>query len=206
MREQFLQGADVVLAAVSDERVAAAWDDACILAGQTIGSLAGHLARGGVWVVGDYLDAEPPTGSVDYETAAAYFAAVGAGLTEDDHAAIRERGATVASRGHAAIVEDLTGRLESLRPRLAAEPADRQLAAFAGRSMRLNDYLWTRIVEQVVHLDDLARSLHIEPWANPTDADALVISCGAEIGRLRHGGPSMIRTLYRSGPTVLPVL
>ena len=70
MRDLFLANAAVVLAAVSDPAVANAWDDDSILEGQTIGSLAGHLARGSVWVVGDYLDPDPPDRPVDFEIAA----------------------------------------------------------------------------------------------------------------------------------------
>ena len=63
-----------------------------------------------------------------------------------------------------------------------------------------------RIVEQVVHLDDLARSIGAEPWSNPLGADALVIACGAEIGRLRSGSAAMVRALFRDDQSVLPVL
>jgi hypothetical protein len=78
---------------------------------------------------------------------------------------------------------------------------------FAGKVMRLDDYLATRIVEQVVHLDDLARSLNIDPWPNPPGAEAIVIQFGAEVGRLRHGGTAMLRALYRGEPDpALPVL
>jgi hypothetical protein len=74
------------------------------------------------------------------------------------------------------------------------------------RRSRLDDYLLTRLVEQVVHLDDLARSLGVEPWPNAPEAQALVISCGAEIGRRRFGDAAMIRALYRADVGVLPVL
>lgn len=208
MRQQFLAGAETVLAAVADRRVAEAWSQPSILDDQTVGSLAGHLARGAVWVVDDYLDRPVPgEASVDFETAAAYYAAVSEGLTVSDHAAIRERGSQVAETGHRAVVDRLGDALAELRRRLATEPADRLVTVYGSAVMRLDDYLWTRIVEQVVHLDDLARSLGIEPWSNPPDAEALVIGCGAEIGRLRRGGGPMIRTLFReTTPGTLPVL
>lgn len=178
-----------------------------MLAGQTIGSLAGHLARGGVWVVGDYLAADPPGPDVDVDTAAHYFATIGEQLTDEDHEAIRARGASIAADGHAAVVRRLEDRLPGLADALHEAPAGRTVAVFAGRVMRLDDYLWTRIVEQVVHLDDLARSLGIEPWPHPPDAAALVVACGAEIGRLRFGDDAMIRALFRSGfAAALPVL
>jgi hypothetical protein len=207
MREQFLAGADVVLAAVADPRVGVAWERPSVLADQTIGSLAGHLARGGVWVVGDYLDVPIADGPVTFGTAAEYFAGVTDLLTEADHTAIRQRGAKVASMGHAAVVARLRTAVADLTGRLADQPPDRTIAVYGGSSMALDDYLRTRIVEQVVHLDDLSRSLDIEPWPNPPDAEAIVLACGAEIGRLRRGGPAMIRALFRDGAVgVLPVL
>lgn len=206
MRDLFLANATVVLSAVGDPRVANAWDDASVLEGQTVGSLASHLARGSVWVVGDYLDAAPPVGSVDFETAAEYFAAVVSGLTADGHASIRDRGAVIAKEGHRRLVGRLAERLFELAERLAVEPADRLVAIYEGKVMRLDDYLWTRLVEQVVHLDDLARSIGADPWINAPDAEALVISCGAEVGRLRFGGPAMIRTLFRDQTGALPVI
>jgi len=208
VRDQFLAGAAVVLDAVSSEAVVAAWESPSILPEQSVGSLVGHLARGSVWVVDEYLDRpSPASGRIDFESAAEYFATLMSMVTEDDHAAIRARGAEVADRGHAAIVEQLRATLDRLRARLPAEPPDRRIAVYGNSVMRLDDYLWTRIVEQVVHLDDLARSLVVEPWPNPPDAEALVIACGAEIGRRRLGGQAMIRALYRDGAaTVLPVL
>jgi hypothetical protein len=206
MRDLFLANATIVLGAVSDDRVGDAWNDASSLDDQTIGALAGHLARGSVWVVGDYLDIDPPNRPIDFETAAGYFATVASALTADDHAAIRERGAAIAARGQADVVEQLSTRLDRLRHHLPHEPADRLVAVYGGKVMRLDDYLWTRLVEQVVHLDDLARSLGIEPWTTAPDADALVIACGAEIGRRRHGGTAMIRTLFRGHDVALPVL
>lgn len=206
VRELFLDNARVVLTAVSDRRVADAWDDDSVLENQTVGSLSGHLARGSVWVVGDYLDADPPDRPVDFETAAEYFTALTSALTADDHAAIRQRGAAVAAEGHRPVVEELAGKLDRLGRTLVEQPSDRLVAVFAGRVMRLEDYLLTRLVEQVVHLDDLARSLRVEPWSCVPEAEALVVSCGAEIGRLRYGGTSMIRTLFRDFDVTLPVL
>jgi hypothetical protein len=213
MRDQFLKGAAVVLEAVGSAEVAESWNEPSVLAGQTVGGLAGHLARGSVWVVLDYLDATGPGEShhggdtaVHYETAAQYFAEVVEMVGDADHAAIRERGAKLAEQGHGSIVSQLTERLGALQLRLPNEPPGRTLAVFAGKVMRLDDYLLTRVVEQVVHLDDLARSLEREPWTNPPDADALVVACGAEVGRLRHGSPTMIRTLFRDHPSGVPVL
>lgn len=210
MRAQFLAGARVVLDAVTDPGVVARWGDPSVLEGQTVASLVGHLARGSVWVVEDYLSAEPAAvGPVDIETAAGYFAIVVDRLTPQDHLRIRDRGAAVADVGHGAVVDRLVGAIDRLADRLPAEPVDRLITVYDGLVMPLDAYLWTRIVEQVVHLDDLARSLGREVWPNPPDADALVLACAVEIGRRRFGGPAMVRALFRSGAdgeAELPVL
>lgn len=197
-----------MLNAVTDQRVAEAWDDPSTLDDQTVGSLAGHLARGAVWVVDEYLDRPiPGSSSVDFDSAAHYYAVITSTLSEADHAAIRQRGAQIADAGHGAVVERLGDALATLRGRLPTEPPNRLITVYGDAVMRLDDYLMTRIIEQVVHLDDLARSLGIDPWPNRPETEALVISSGAEIGRRRRGGRDMIRALFReASPGTLPVL
>lgn len=213
MRDHFLAGAHAVLAALSDPAVAAAWDQPSVLADQTVGSLAGHLARGGVWVVGDYLDLDPPPAAT-FATTAAYCAQV-ADLDDADHQAIRDRGTALAQRGPDGVVGELAARLPALEARLAAEPADRLLPVFGG-GMALDAYLATRLVEQVVHLDDLARSVPGLAVAGPEDlpddlaaAIAVVAAIGTEVAVARHGAAAVVRHLFRTdvpGPAVVPVL
>jgi hypothetical protein len=208
VRQLFLDGAAVVLDAVGDESVAKAWHNDSVLEEQAVASLAGHLARGGVWVVDDYLDGPPPSAPPDFASAGEYFAAIADAFDENAQRAARERGATVGAVGQAQLVAQLADRLHALEARLRSEPEDRLMAVIAGRTMRLDDYLVTRIVEQTVHLDDLARSVGRDPWSVAVEAQALVIAVGAEIGRRRYGATAMLRALYRSGfaePT-LPVL
>jgi hypothetical protein len=99
-------------------------------------------------------------------------------------------------------------RLDALTPRLRAEPADRVVGVAGGVcTMALDEYLRTRLVEQVVHLDDLARSVDREPWPLRSEAVALVLQIGVDVGRHRRGDAAMLRALYRSTPPgVLPVL
>lgn len=207
VRELFVTTARVVESAVASDEVGRLWDAPSALEEQTVGGIAGHLARGGVWVVGDYLDAAIPDSPRVY-TAAQYFAESASFLSADDHKAIRERGATVAARGPREVCATLRARLDALAPRLTEEPADRMVGVAAGVAvMFLDRYLETRIVEQVVHLDDLARSIGCEPWAVPPDAQHLVIHVGIDIARLRRGATPTIRALYRSRlDPVLPVI
>lgn len=170
----FLEGARAVAGAISDPAVAEAWDRPSVLEEQLVSGLAGHLARGGVWVVADYLQAGTPSGPVDFEGAGQYFAELVGAASPDDHRAIRDRGAAVA----------------------------------AGKVMRLADYLATRVVEQVVHLDDLARSTQHEPWPYPRAGQELAIEVATDIACQRHGGTAVVRALYRHGyaDAILPLL
>jgi hypothetical protein len=209
MARLFLDGAHVVLDAVADNAVGLAWDTASTLEGQAVSGLAGHLARGGVWVVGEYLDGAVPTGAPDFDSATDYYAVATGRLTAADHRAIRERGASIAAVGHGALVTVLAERLAALEPRLRSEPGDRLVAVIGGRTIRLDEYLVTRLVEQIVHLDDLARSVgRAQGWPVAPEAEALVIAVGADIGRRRVGGAAMTRALYRAGfaEGTLPVL
>ncbi len=179
--EVFLEGAGVVAAAVGSSVVADAWDLPSVLEDQRVGGLAGHLARGGVWVVADYLDEGAPGATVDFSSAGEYFHGLLGDVSPEDHQAIRRRGAEVAAAGHGELCRALRQRLDALGPRLRSLEA-RHLIAVTGRKvMRLDDYLTTRIVEQVVHLDDLARSVDHDPWPMPAAATDVAIAVGIDI-------------------------
>jgi hypothetical protein len=45
IRQQFLTAARIVVEAIDSPRVAARWDQPSVPADQTVGGLAGHLAR-----------------------------------------------------------------------------------------------------------------------------------------------------------------
>jgi hypothetical protein len=204
----FLDGAHVVARAIADPAVAQAWDRPSVLEGQMVGGLAGHLARGGVWAVADYLDGGSPAGPVDFESAGEYFAAFADTASADAHQGIRDRGAAIAAVGPAELVRQLDERLHALDTRLRALDAADLVAVVAGSVMRVADYLATRVVEQVVHLDDLARSIGREPWPYPLAGEDLAIEVGIDIARRRRGRASVLRALYRRGfaEATLPVL
>jgi Mycothiol maleylpyruvate isomerase N-terminal domain len=204
IRHQFLAGAQVVVDAIGSSAVGAAWHEPSVLADQTVGGLAGHLARGAVWVVGDYLD-QPAPAVASFDSADHYFATLAMLSNDATDQAIRERGAAVAAAGPAVVAADAAARLARLEVRLPAEPTDR-ITVVAGGSMALDGYLVTRVVEQVVHLDDLARSVGVEPWAVPDDLVRLVLATGAWTGLRRRGAGAMVRALYRDDATALPVL
>jgi len=204
----FLVGADTIVEALGSPDVVEAWDRPSVLEEQLVSGLGGHLARGCVWTVSEYLNAGTPEGPVDFKTAGEYFASFASRARAEHHRAIRDRGAAVAAAGHTELLKTLRDRLGALEPELAGVPSDRLMAVAGGRVMELEAYLTTRIVEQAVHLDDLARSVGHDPWPVPAEHTEVAIAVGVDIARLNHGSTSVLRALYRRGfaePT-LPVL
>ncbi len=197
-RALFLESCNDVLTALGDQRIADAWGEPSVLEEQTVGSVAAHVGRN-CWIALHYLDGGVPTAPVDYDTAAAYFANLLDAATPELHAGIRQRGAEGAEAGPAVVHQQLADELTTLKDRLADEPEDRLVTVFGGKVMALDDYLESRIVEQVVHLDDLSRSVGGEPFPVTPAAEELVIACGADIGRRRFGGTAVVRVLFRDG-------
>jgi hypothetical protein len=62
--------------------------------------------------------------------------------------------------------------------------------------MRLDDYLETRLVELVVHDDDLATSVDV-PTELPGEALELAIDHLVAVARFRHGDLAVVRALAR---------
>lgn len=196
----FLAGARTVRDAISEPAVEECWDQPSVLEEQDVSGLAGHLARGGVSVVLEYLQGGTPAGPVDHASAGAYFAAFADAAGPELHQAIRDRGAAAAAVGYSQLLGGLEDYMVTLEKELSALPGDRLVAVFGGRVMRLEDYLATRIVEQAVHLDDLARSVGRDTgWPLPDEHRSLAIAVGVEIARRRSGPEALIRGLYRQG-------
>ncbi len=208
VRRIFLDSCAVVLSAVSDERVASKWTQPSVLDGQTVGAVAAHVARGS-WVVRSYLDEGVPDGPATFSSAADYFAKLMEAATPEMHEGIRQRGADGAADGPETPARLLKENLDALDERLTSEPEDRLISVYGGNVMMLDDYLATRLTEQVVHLDDLARSVAIDPWTNAEGAEELVLSVGVDVGRARFGGAAVVHSLFRgagAGPLAKGVM
>lgn len=203
----FLAGADVIATALRDPAVADAWNRPSVLEDQSVGGLAGHLAWGGIWVVREYLDAGAPAGPANFSSAGEYYATFVGPASSEAHQASRDRSAAIASAGPEALLLSVGERLGELRPRLLALDGQSLVAVAGGNVMHLDDCLTTRIVEQTVHLDDLARSVGCDSWSSPSEAVVLTLAVGAEIARRRSGTQALMRSLYRHGfaQGVLPV-
>ena len=197
--ELYLAGARTVREAVTHRAVVAAWDQPSVLEEQTVGSLAGHLARTGTWIVDEFLGAGEPDRPIDFADVASFYVTLLPAADDPIHEGIRQRGAALAAQGPEALAAKIDERMPAIAEQLAAMPADRTLAVTGGNVMTIEQYLVTRIVEQVVHLDDLARSVANEPWTLAPEAYALAARVALDVALLRHEPRLVVRGLYRRG-------
>lgn len=195
VRSAYLTAASAATELIGRRELGDRWEEPSVLPEFAVGALAGHLARG-VLTVHWYLDMPEPDGPC--VTAAEYFAAhpSGAPVGAEDSVRIRERGAETAKGGWARLYLDVGKATSHLADRLATEPESHRMPA-AGRVLLLDEYLQTRIVELVVHLDDLARSLEVPTPELPDDVMAIAIATLVATARVRHGDWAVLHALAR---------
>jgi len=198
VRTDYLAACDVVRPLVASATVGEAWTAPSALDLMTVGDLVGHLLRA-VTSVDTYLggDRPPPGPSLD---APGYYLSVdrlSADLTSDLHRGFRSRATAEATGGHRATVERWDGAVERLRQALTAASPATTVAVLGGRRMTLDDYLVTRLVEVVVHADDLAASVGEEPPTFHGGVYRTVIDCLVEVAVRRHGPGSVVTALTR---------
>lgn len=193
-RTTFLAAASVAVELIGRKDTGDRWADPSSLEGYEVGSLAGHLARAVLtphWYL-DMPEPAPPTIS-----AAEYFASAGrGGESPEDEAQVRARGADAAKGGWARLYLDVGRALDHLAARLPGESADHRIPAL-GRALLLDEYLKTRIVELVVHVEDLARSLGLPAPKMPIEATHLAIEVLVDAARVRHGERAVLHALVR---------
>lgn len=187
--------------------VTAQWDQPSALEGMTVGALSAHLVRAAGATIA-YLDRTPqerrPDG--DLLTPFTYFHAA---LEAPIHDQIKEVSAAESDIGHQATVEKCQQLAADMRTRLAAEPANRLVGALGGRLLTLDDFCRTRLIEVLLHLDDLAVSTgESRPETDPL-GQAIVIEILIGIARHRHGNWNVLYALARAersrGTSVFPV-
>lgn len=203
VRDAFLAAGDAAVELLAAPRTTQRWDTPSALEAWDVGGLAGHLGRA-VLTVPRYLDApQPPEGAATVDAPGYMLAAI----DDDDldvrsalYTAIRARGDEEAAQGPQALATMVARELEGLRHRLGPGPdrlsGDRLIAVLDGITMTLDHYLATRVVELVVHLDDLAHSID-RPPAIPAEALALATDVAVELGRRRRGDMTVRRAMAR---------
>lgn len=196
VRDEFLVVAAVATDFVGQDVLAQRWHDPSALRGYDVGGLAGHLARG-IFTVETYLSRPGGVGGIS----AADYVVEATGdhdpIDSSMHREVRERSVAEAAGGHVQLHERMTKSTSRLKLELNEIAGDRTVSVLGGMSMLLDEYLATRLVELVVHLDDLAVSLELPTPELPPSALKRVAVVLAEIAVDRGGSLAVIRAFAR---------
>ena len=192
IRSAFLQAAAEAANLIGRRDLGEKWAEPSVLPGLEIGAVAGHLGRA-VLTVHWYLDM--PEGDPPTITAGEYFASVTNEHDSDANVEIRGRAVEAARGGWARLYLDIGNALDHLHRRLPDENPDHRIPT-GGRTLLLDEYLRTRIVELVVHIGDLCRSLGIDTPDLP-DATRVAIGVLLDTAMFRHGEVRVLNALAR---------
>jgi hypothetical protein len=196
IRTTFLASSQLALDLVRSPVVARRWDEPSALREFSVRGLVGHLFRA-TGSVDAYLNRPEPKGpAIDAPTYLSEAVDV-PDIYSELHRSVRQRGEEASAKGHAALVRSWTSLLQRMEERLESEPPHRSVEVFKGLVLSLDDYLVTRVVELVVHIDDVAESVESPAPQLPVEAYDVAIDCLVRMGRLRHGDPAVVRALAR---------
>lgn len=199
IRTAFLDAADSTIQLLSEPAVAAAWDKPSALPDWQVSGLAGHLARQILAVPLLLAEAAPPGAPIPVLEHYARVDWIDTGMDSPTNAGIRADGQAEASGGIAELIERTTSTLAELRGTIPRQPADRIVHLPWGPwSLSLDDLLLTRLLEIVVHSDDLAVSVGIASPTLPGGAVDPVLRLLLELSVRRHGPTTVLRALSRS--------
>ena len=201
----FLDAAGQAADLLARREVAAHWEDDSALALFTVSALAGHLLRG-MTVVEQYLQGPEPDGEPVSAAEYFHFLRVSADITAPANEAIRARGADTAAGGPTVVAAEAASARARLPELLAAVDPARRLRVVGGLVTTLDAYLRTRIVELVVHADDLATSVGVATPVCSADAADIAIDTLVGVARLRHGDGAVVRALTRRERDAVPAL
>jgi hypothetical protein len=196
--ETVLETAAVARDLALSDAVAARWTDESACAGMTTGGLAHHLtAQLGTTV--DLLSRDPADGEPislrEHYRRAAW---ANSGLDAEVNVSIREGSDEAATGGPGAVTERTHAWLADLPAVLGAVQDDTVvLIPWQGWSLTAHDLVVTRLMEMVVHGDDLAASVDVPTPQFPDEAVRLALDLLAQVAVDRHGQAAVVRALSR---------
>lgn len=147
----------------------------------------------------ELLRAEPGGDPIALEEHYARAAWVSAELDDEVNTGIRDRGEDNAASGREQVLAALVQARREVEALLAQQSADRLVhIPWQGWSLGLDDFLTTRLMEMVVHSDDVAASLRVTAPELPAEALDPVLRLLTRLAVRRHGQSAVVSALSRS--------
>ncbi|WP_214317294.1 maleylpyruvate isomerase N-terminal domain-containing protein [Nonomuraea sediminis] len=205
VRDDFLATARAAALLLRDPAVLAAWDEPSALPEFSVRGLAGHLAYQVLAVSQALAEPAPTEPVVPLLEHYARVAWIGADLSADINVRIRDGGEALASDGPSSLLARVDSALSSLEHDLAAAGGPVRIPLWGPWALTLDDLLITRMMELVVHTDDLAVSVDIPTPPVPPSAMETVLDLLTRLAVRRHGPTNVLRALTRTerAPTTI---
>ncbi len=196
--DDFLSAARLALALMRAPQVTGHWDEPSALPEFGVSGLAGHIAYQ-VLPLPEMIAAEPE----DVPTVSLMEHYARAGWTELDvdsefHTRIRNGGENIASGGPADLCDRVEQTVDALAETLAAagnRPV--RMPHWGPWAVPLDEYLLSRVMELVVHSDDLAVSVGVDTPEFPRHVHETVIDLLSRMALNRHNGIDIVRAFSR---------
>ena len=213
--QAFREAAGAFADIVDRPEVGQAWGEPSALEGLTVGAIVGHINAGVGWL-GPLLDApvQPDLRPSPRTDVLAFVHGLkigpeGAGRHPVLHDMVHDQAERAARHGWESNRDKFRGLVERLTARLEGQSDDRllDLRPTVPIVVRLGDWLPTRVLELVVHGDDLATSVGIEAPLRESAA-TVTIDVMLAIARAVHGDVAVVRALARrerASTAVFPV-
>ena len=198
VRELFLRTADIAAKLLAAPEVSANWTRDSALAEFSVHGLAGHLAFQ-VFTVPATLAGPPadlPVSPIsEYYTRAAW---IGSDIHDEFNTRIRQGAEKLAADGPEALAQAVVDAIAELRRTLPGEPERPIQRAGWPVALSVDGFLTTRILELIVHSDDLAHSVGVDTPEFPAPAVETVVDLLTRAALRRHGATKVLRALSRA--------
>jgi hypothetical protein len=196
-RQAFVDAASIAFELAARPQVAAAWESESTCAGMSVGGLAHHLVRQ-VVLAAELLDAEPgspPIALLEHYGRAAW---VKGGHDDPANVGVRTRSDEQAAVGPEAVLAEARAALDRVPGLLdRVRDPDSVLIPWQHWSLTTDDLVTTRLMELVVHSDDLAASVDLPTPEFPESALTPVLGLLTGVAVRRHGQAAVVRALSR---------
>jgi mycothiol maleylpyruvate isomerase-like protein len=199
----YLEAVDWLSAVIGHPRLVAAWEQHSSLNRYTVGGVATHAVYGGVLRMVQFLGEPEPPGDHPVELGQ-YFGPNRLAEPDDDDplfVVLREGAEKTARRGPDVLLQTCRAGREELAHALRRTAAARAIpvARVPGGTTTASEYLRTRVLEVVVHGDDLMASVRgVDIGDPPTAAVTVCLEVCLALARAQLGDLGALRAFTRA--------